>query len=77
MKAHADPTPKPGPADHVDPVEAALADALQRAAVAGQWSTVEVLSRELEARRVAREAREASERAATGNVVVELRPTKR
>ena len=37
-----------------DPVEVALADALTRAAAAGQWATVEVLSRELEARRKAR-----------------------
>ena len=78
-RSHPDPTP-PGQRSHPPwdgPLEVALADAVQRAAVAGQWSTVEILSRELEARRVAREAREASERAATGNVVVELRPTKR
>jgi len=37
----------------VDVVEAALADALTRAAAAGQWTTVEVLSRELTARREA------------------------
>jgi hypothetical protein len=35
-------------------VEVALADALTKAAAAGQWTTVEVLSRELEARRKAR-----------------------
>lgn len=40
----------------VDPVEAALADALTRAAQAGQWATVETLSRELQARREARAA---------------------
>jgi len=39
--------------DPIDPVEAALADALRRAAEAGQWSTVEVLAKELEARREA------------------------
>jgi hypothetical protein len=37
-----------------DPVESALAEALRRAAEAGQWSTVEILSRELTARREAR-----------------------
>lgn len=37
-----------------DPVEQALADALGRAAAASQWSTVELLSRELQARREAR-----------------------
>ena len=40
----------------VDPVEVALADALSRAAAAGQWSTVEALSRELGDRRRSREA---------------------
>ena len=39
-----------------DVVEVALADALTRAAAAGQWTTVEVLSRELTARREARAA---------------------
>jgi len=34
-----------------DPVELALADALQRAAVAGAWTVVERLASELEARR--------------------------
>jgi integrase len=37
-----------------DPVEAALAEALRRASDASQWSAVEVLSRELTARREAR-----------------------
>jgi hypothetical protein len=37
-----------------DPVEAALAEALTRAAAAGQWGTVETLSRELQARRESR-----------------------
>jgi hypothetical protein len=41
-----------------DPVEAALSDALKLAAQAGQWTTVEVLSRELSARRLARTAPE-------------------
>jgi hypothetical protein len=40
--------------DPVDPVEAALADALTRAAQAGEWGVVETLSRELTARREAR-----------------------
>jgi hypothetical protein len=38
----------------VDPVEAALAVALEGAARAGQWTTVEILTRELEARRRSR-----------------------
>ena len=38
----------------VDPVDEALADALQRAARAEAWSTVEVLTNELRARREAR-----------------------
>lgn len=37
-----------------DPVETAIADALKRAAAAGAWTTVESLSRELQARREAR-----------------------
>jgi hypothetical protein len=36
-----------------DPVEAALAEAVALAARAGQWTAVEVLSRELAARRLA------------------------
>jgi len=40
--------------DPGDPVEIALADAITRASVAGQWTTVEVLARELEGRRKAR-----------------------
>jgi hypothetical protein len=47
-----------GPAGAVpsppDVVEAALAEALTKASAAGQWTTVEVLSRELTARREAR-----------------------
>ena len=39
-----------------DPVEAALADALTRAASAGQWDAVATLARELQARREARAA---------------------
>lgn len=37
-----------------DPVEQAIATALERASAAGQWMAVEVLARELEARRKAR-----------------------
>lgn len=37
-----------------DPVELAIAAALERASAAGQWTAVEVLARELEARRKAR-----------------------
>lgn len=40
----------------VDPVEVALADALARAADAGQWEIVGQLARELETRRKARQA---------------------
>jgi len=40
----------------VDPVERALAEALTLAAQAGRFETVEVLSRELAARRLARTA---------------------
>jgi hypothetical protein len=40
--------------DEIDPVESALADAIVKASVAGQWTTVDVLSRELTARREAR-----------------------
>ena len=42
--------------DTGDEVERALADALRLASQAGQWTTVEVLSRELSARRLARTA---------------------
>jgi hypothetical protein len=38
-----------------DAVELALAETLERASVAGEWSTVAVLVRELEARRAARQ----------------------
>jgi hypothetical protein len=38
----------------VDVVDAALSVALERASAAGEWSTVAILARELEARRVAR-----------------------
>jgi hypothetical protein len=41
---------------HPDPVEAALAEALMLAAKAGRFETVEVLSRELAARRLSRTA---------------------
>jgi hypothetical protein len=40
--------------DSIDPVEAALATALERASAVGQWSAVEILARELEGRRKAR-----------------------
>ena len=38
-----------------DVVEAALADALRKAATAGEWQAVEALARELRIRREARE----------------------
>ncbi len=52
--------PIPGPSAPFEPripdaVELALADALERAAKAGEWPTVTALARELEARRTARE----------------------
>ncbi len=50
-----------------DPVETALADAIGRASIAGEWGIVGQLARELEARRTAREARN----------VVTLRPPKK
>jgi len=39
----------------IDPVEVALAYALKRAAMSEQWATVELLARELQARREARD----------------------
>ena len=42
--------------DRVDPVEAALADALTKAAAAERWDVVAQLARELEARRLTRAA---------------------
>ena len=47
---------KAAPASLGDLVDSALAAALERAAGAGQWSTVAILAGELAARRVAREA---------------------
>ena len=41
----------------IDPVEAALSDALSRAAAAGAWSAGEALARELGARRLTQGAR--------------------
>jgi hypothetical protein len=40
--------------DGGDPIERALADAIVKASAAGQWTTVEVLSKELTMRREAR-----------------------
>jgi ribulose 1,5-bisphosphate carboxylase large subunit-like protein len=48
------PESQPAPGEGADPVEAALAVALERASLVGQWTVVEVLARELEARRKAR-----------------------
>jgi hypothetical protein len=45
--------PAEAPQSSTDPVEAALAEAVSLAARAGQWGTVEILSRELAARRLA------------------------
>lgn len=47
---------RPGPAPVSDPVEAALAKAVELAAAAGEWSAVAELGRELAARRLARQA---------------------
>jgi hypothetical protein len=44
----------PGAVPSSDPVEAALADALQRAALAGAWDAVAALTAELRGRREAR-----------------------
>jgi len=51
---HQRPPESPGVASETDPVELAIASALERASAAGQWTAVEVLARELEARRKAR-----------------------
>ena len=48
------PPPDAGMGSIADPVEQAIATALERASAAGQWTAVEVLARELEARRKAR-----------------------
>ena len=48
-----DRSPEPAPAA-VDPIEAALADALTKAAAAGRFDVVATLASELEARRKAR-----------------------
>lgn len=45
--------PQPVSAARIDPLEDALADALSRAAAAGEWTVVAALARELEARRAA------------------------
>jgi hypothetical protein len=42
--------------DSIDAVEVALAAALERASVAGEWAVVATLARELEARRAAERA---------------------
>jgi hypothetical protein len=57
MAPPATPAPPPAPpslAPPVDVIDAALAAALERAAAAGQWSTVATLAGELAARRTAR-----------------------
>jgi len=54
---HGDASAPPAVAELVsesDPVELAMATALERASAAGQWTAVEVLAREIEARRKAR-----------------------
>jgi hypothetical protein len=55
------------PVSESDPVELALATALERASAAGQWTSVEVLAREIEARRKSR----------TGVVILEAERRKR
>jgi hypothetical protein len=55
----------------VDVVDAALAAALDRAAAAGQWSTVAVLAGELAARRSGRETPSAATTATAGADVVD------
>jgi len=44
-------------AEPTDPVDVALATALDRASAAGEWSAVALLARELEARRTSRSAK--------------------
>jgi len=51
---HQRPPAAPDLVSESDPVELALATALERASAAGQWTAVEVLAREVEARRKAR-----------------------
>jgi hypothetical protein len=53
-EAHERPPSIPDLVSESDPVELALATALDRASAAGQWTVAEVLARELEARRKAR-----------------------
>ena len=53
-EVHERPPSAPDLVSESDPVELALATALERASAAGQWTAVEVLARELEARRKAR-----------------------
>jgi hypothetical protein len=65
--AHERPPDVADPVSESDPVELALATALERASAAGQWTTVEVLAREIEARRKAR----------TGVVVLDTERRKR
>ncbi len=48
--------PEPGAA--LDPIDAALTEALKGASAAGQWQVVSQLAAELEARRVAKQAPE-------------------
>ena len=60
--------PPPGPSrGHEDPVEAALANALERASKAGEWAVVAQLARELESRRLA----------SRGGTVIDLERKKR
>ena len=50
-----------GEGEPVDPVDGALSTALAAAASVGQWTVVETLARELEARRTARAALQPAE----------------
>ncbi len=52
----ADPASDVAHGQHVDPIEAALARALELAATANEWGVVSVLAAQLEARRRARQA---------------------
>ena len=51
---------KPPAQAHADPVEVALAKALERAADAGQWEVVKQLASQLEERKAVRKGRAAS-----------------
>jgi len=60
-------------ADSLDPIESALATALERASRAGEWSTVTALAAELAARRSAHEEARKRDRAEVHDLEAERR----